>query len=150
MRALIWIAEDTWETAVDAAAQVLAPDAGVSLLHVAAADVEELAAAGPRGLLGRRHPPPPGPPPPALSAISEDEARALLADARERLGRDAELLVRRGRVEREVVEASKDMDLLVVVRDGDGERPGPKSLGPHVRFVVDHASCAVLLVWPER
>jgi nucleotide-binding universal stress UspA family protein len=150
MRALIWIAEDTWEAAVDAAAQVLAPDAGVTLLHVAAADVEELAAAGPRGLLGRRHPPPPGPPPPALSAISDEEARALLADARERLGRDAELLVRRGRVEREVVDASKDMDLLVVARDGDRERPGPKSLGPHVRFVVDHASCAVLLVWPER
>jgi nucleotide-binding universal stress UspA family protein len=148
MRALIWIGEDTWEAAVDAAAQVLAPDADVTLLHVAPADVEELAAAAPRGLLGRRPPPPPGPPPPGLSAISDEHA--LLEDARERLGRDAQLVARRGRVEREVVAATKDMDLVIVARDGERARPGPKSLGPHVRFVVDHASCAVLLVWPQR
>jgi nucleotide-binding universal stress UspA family protein len=150
MRALVWIVEDTWEATVAAAADVVPAGAQITLLHVAPADVEELAAAVPRGLLGRRHPPPPGPPPPGLRAISDEEARALLAEARDRLGRGAELLVRRGRVEHEVVRATKDMDLLVLARDGDRARPGPKSLGPHARFVVDHASCAVLLVWPQR
>lgn len=28
-------------------------------------------------------------------------------------------------------------------------RLGPKSLGKPARFVVDHAACPVLLVWPE-
>lgn len=39
-------------------------------------------------------------------------------------------------------------DLLIVARDGDRSRPGPKSLGPATRFVVDHAPCPVVLVWP--
>jgi nucleotide-binding universal stress UspA family protein len=148
MRALIWIVEDTWEATVAEASRLLPADAQLALLHVAAADVEELTAAAPRGLLGRRHPPPPGPPPPGPQAISDEEARALLAEARDRLGRDAELLVRRGRVEHEVVAAARDCDLLVLARDGDRRRPGPKSLGPPARFVVDHAPCPVLLVWP--
>lgn len=38
--------------------------------------------------------------------------------------------------------------LLVVARDGDQARLGPKSLGKATRFVVDHAPCPVLLVWP--
>jgi len=40
------------------------------------------------------------------------------------------------------------MDLLVLARDGDRSRAGPASLGPGARFVVDHAPCQVLLVWP--
>jgi hypothetical protein len=48
-----------------------------------------------------------------------------------------------------VVAASADADLLVVARDGDRTRLGPKSLGKITRFVVDHAACPVLLVWPE-
>ena len=39
--------------------------------------------------------------------------------------------------------------LLVLARDGDRARLGPRSLGPASRFVVDHAPCPVLLVWPE-
>ncbi|HET9257509.1 MAG TPA: hypothetical protein VFO16_20230 [Pseudonocardiaceae bacterium] len=27
--------------------------------------------------------------------------------------------------------------------------PGPHSLGPTARYVLDHAPCAVLLVWPD-
>jgi hypothetical protein len=38
----------------------------------------------------------------------------------------------------------------VVARDGDHSRLGPKSLGHATRFVVDHAPCAVLLVWPDE
>ena len=57
---------------------------------------------------------------------------------------------RRGRLEREVVAAAEGADLLMVARDGDDARLGPKSLGPASRFVVDHAPCPVLLVWPRE
>jgi nucleotide-binding universal stress UspA family protein len=146
MRAVVWIAEATWEACVDAAAAVVPPGAEVALLVVAPGDVEALAAGPPGGLLGRRHRPPPGPPP---AEISREAAEALLADAAERLGRPAETLQRRGRVEHEVVAAAAGADLLVLARDGE-LRPGPKSLGPRARFVVDHAPCPVLLVWGAR
>jgi nucleotide-binding universal stress UspA family protein len=57
------------------------------------------------------------------------------------------VLARRGRVEREVISASADTDLLILARDGR-YRLGPPSLGPRTRFVLDHAPCEVLLVWP--
>jgi nucleotide-binding universal stress UspA family protein len=143
MRAVIWITESTWEACIDRAREVIPADAEVTLLHVSAADVEDVAAHGAARLLGRRPPPAPGPP---LRAIAAEEAQALLGSAQSRLGRAAELDSRRGRVEREVVEACSGADLLVVARDGE-LRAGPKSLGPHTRFVVDHARCQVLLVW---
>jgi nucleotide-binding universal stress UspA family protein len=150
MRALVWIVEDTWEATVAEAAAFLPADADVTLLHVAPGDIETLAEGSRKGLLGRarRHPPPPAPPEP-LRAISDEAAEALLADARERLGRDARTEHRRGRVEREVVAAAEAMDILVLARDGDRSRLGPHSLGPHARFVVDHAPCRVLLVWAD-
>ena len=46
--------------------------------------------------------------------------------------------------------AAEGADLLVLARDGDRSRVGPHSLGPAARFVVDHAPCRVLLVWPDR
>jgi hypothetical protein len=49
-----------------------------------------------------------------------------------------------------VVAAAEGADLLVLARDGDRSRLGPRSLGPATRFVVDHSPCPVLLVWPER
>ena len=149
MRALVWVVEDTWEATVDEARAFLAPDAEVTILHVGPVDVEELAGLSREGLLGRprRHAPPP--PHTPLRAISDDEALRLLADARERFGRAANTEARRGRVEREVVAAADDMDILVLARDGDHSRLGPRSLGPTARFVVDHAPCRVLLVWAD-
>ena len=44
-----------------------------------------------------------------------------------------------------MIAAREGADLLVLARDG-GPHPGPKSLSPRTRFVVDHATCAVLLV----
>ncbi|HEX8929491.1 MAG TPA: universal stress protein, partial [Actinomycetota bacterium] len=32
----------------------------------------------------------------------------------------------------------------------DRSRLGPRSLGPATRFVVDHAPCQVLLLWPDE
>ena len=147
MRTLVWIVEDTWEATVAEAAALVPPDTAITLLHVAPADVEELAGGGRRGLLGR-HPPPP--PEHGIRAISDAAAQALLEDARERIGRPAETVARRGRVEREVVAAAQDADLLVLARDGDRTRLGPKTLGPPARFVVDHAPCRVLLVWADE
>jgi nucleotide-binding universal stress UspA family protein len=145
MRVVVWIAEGTWEACVDQAAALLRADAEVTLLHVAPSDVEDVAGRGGARLLGRQPPPPPGPP---LRAIAEEEAQALLAEAQVRLGRPAEVVSRRGRVEREVVAAGAGADLLILARDGE-PRLGPKSLGRYTRFIVDHATCQVLLVWPE-
>jgi nucleotide-binding universal stress UspA family protein len=139
MRAVVWIAESTWETCVDEAAALVPAAAEVTLLHVAPSDVE-LVAARRHGPLGRHHGPPP------LEAIADEAAQALLAEAAERLGRPARTEARRGRVEQEVVAAAAEADVLVVARDGE-RRAGPKSLGPRTRFVVDHAPCRVLLVW---
>lgn len=48
-----------------------------------------------------------------------------------------------------MVAAAEGADLLMVARDGDRARLGPHSLGRAGRFVVDHAPCPVLLIWPE-
>jgi nucleotide-binding universal stress UspA family protein len=145
MRVVVWISEDTWEGCVDRAGALLPQDAEVMLLHVAPSDVEALASQGGARLFGRHPPPPPGPP---LRAIAEEEAQALLEAARARLARPAELSARRGKIEREVLDVCTGADLLVLARDGE-RRLEPKSLGPRTRFVLDHAPCQVLLVWPE-
>jgi nucleotide-binding universal stress UspA family protein len=49
-----------------------------------------------------------------------------------------------------VVAACAEADLLIMARDGDRTRLGPKSLGRATRFVLDHAPCRVLLVWPDE
>lgn len=146
MRVVVWISEDTWEACIDQALELLPDAAEVTLLHVAPADLEEFASHPGARLFGRHPPPPAGPP---LRAIADEEAQALLAEARARLARPAHTEARRGRVEREVVEACAGADLLILARDGEA-RPGPKSLGPRTRFALDHASCQVLLVWPEQ
>jgi nucleotide-binding universal stress UspA family protein len=145
MRALVWITEDTWEATVAEAAALLPAGAEITLLHVAGTEAEHVAGGARGALLGRRPPPPPAP----LRAISEEAATALLADAAARLGRPALQVARRGRIEREVVAAAEAADLLVLARDGDHARLGPRSLGPAARFVVDHAPCRVLLIWPD-
>lgn len=138
MRALVWVTEWGWEAAVDLARGVLPPEADIVLLHVTPAETET-ALAGPRhALLGRRPPPPP--PVAPLTREAED----VLADAATRLGRPAERVARTGRVEREVLDAARGADVLLLARDGE-ERPGPKSLGAAARFVVDHATVPVLL-----
>jgi nucleotide-binding universal stress UspA family protein len=147
MRAIVWIIEETWEATVAEAAQFLPSEADITLLHVASTEAETVARAARRGLLGRHPPPTPAPEP--LREISEQAANKLLAEAQTRLARPATLQARRGRVEREVVAAAEGMDILVLARDGDRERLGPRSLGPATRFVIDHAPCRVLLIWPD-
>ena len=147
MTVLVWITEGTWQAAVDAARAHAPDDTGITLLHVTGDDVVAAAHGAFAGLLGRGRPG--RDPGTRLEALSESAATEVLDAAAERLGRPATLLRAHGRVEREVVHAAEDADLLVCARDGDRQRLGPHSLGPATRFVVDHAPCPVLLVWPE-
>lgn len=145
MTVIVWVTEGTWPACVDAA-NGMARQAEITLLHVTGDESAAAAHGAFAGLLGRGHPErDPGARVEALSATAVAE---LLAAARHRLGRPAALVERHGRVEREVVAAAEGADLLIVARDGDRSRLGPRSLGPATRFVVDHAPCPVLLVWP--
>jgi len=123
------------------------PDAETVLLHVLDDEIAYAAHASFAGLLGHGH----RDHDPAL-LIDEQmtkDAHELLTQAADRLGRPSTSELRNGRVEREVVEASQGADLLIVARDGDRTRLGPKSIGHDCRFIIDHAACAVLLLWPE-
>ncbi|WP_030808621.1 MULTISPECIES: universal stress protein [unclassified Streptomyces] len=147
MKVIAWITEGTWPAGIDAT-RTHAPDgAAIVLLHVTPADVPGAAHGAFAGLLGRGHPErDPGTRLEHLAAASADQ---LLAQAEQRLGRPCTRVERTGRVEREVVAAAEGADLLVLARDGDRTHLGPRSLGPASRFIVDHAPCPVLLVWPE-
>ena len=78
--------------------------------------------------------------PTRLEEMAATSAGELLGAAADRLGRPCERLEIEGRAERAVVAASAQADLLIVARDGDRARLGPKSLGKTTRFVVDHAA----------
>ena len=143
---VIWVTEGTWRASVDAALRIGPPDSAVTLLHVTPDEPPEVAHAAYLGLFGR------GPgrdPRPRIAGISASSAAELLDAAGQRLGRPCQRIVRAGRPEREVVAEAARADLLIMARDGDRSRLGPKSLGKATRFAVDHAPCPVLLVWPE-
>ncbi|MFH8384356.1 universal stress protein [Kitasatospora sp. NPDC018058] len=147
MTVVVWITEGTWPACVDAARAHAPQGAQIVLLHVSGQEVPGVAHGAFAGLLGRGHRErDPGTRVETLAAAS---ARHLLDAATERLGRPCARTERTGRVEREVVAAVEGAELLVLARDGDRTRLGPHSLGPATRFVVDHAPCPVLLVWPE-
>jgi nucleotide-binding universal stress UspA family protein len=144
---LIWVNEQTWQAAVDAARELAPEPATITLLHVTAQEPPDVAQAAYLGLFGR------GRSGQDLRGRLADSAAASAADlldaAAERLRLPCEQVSRTGRTEREVVAAAAGADLLIMARDGDRSRLGPRSLGRATRFAVDHAPCPVLLVWPE-
>jgi nucleotide-binding universal stress UspA family protein len=143
MNVLAWLVEGTWPAVVDAAD----PFNDVTLLHVIDPGAAGSAHGAFAGLLGRgsrRADPGAG----IEEALAAASARLLTA-AEARRGRPAGALTRHGRPEHEVIAACQNADLLIVARDGDLQRVGPRSLAPPTRFVVDHAPCSVLLVWPS-
>jgi nucleotide-binding universal stress UspA family protein len=141
---VVWLTESTWEACVDAVRD--RPGDEIVLVHVVDPGALDALAGARAGLLGRGRP---DADPAVVAAL--DQAQSRLFDAAERrLGRPAARDARRGRVEREVVAACADAGLLVLARDGDHRRLGPRSLGRASRFVVDHAPCRVLLVWPDE
>ncbi|MEU7067794.1 universal stress protein [Streptomyces sp. NPDC046161] len=147
MAMVVWIVEGTWPACVDAARAHVPEGGDVVLLHVTPADVPGAAHGAFAGLLGRGHPErDPGTRVEQLAAASADR---ILTDAAQRLGRECTRIERTGRIEREVVAAAEGAELLILARDGDRTHLGPRSLGPASRFIVDHAPCPVLLVWPE-
>ena len=147
MTVVVWVSEGTWPACVDAARAHSPAGTDIVLLHVSSPDIPGVAHGAFAGLLGRGRPGrDPGTRVEDLAAAS---AAQLLQAAADRLDRPCTRAERSGRVEREVVAAAENADLLIVARDGDRSRLGPHSLGPAGRFVVDHAPCPVLLVWPE-
>jgi nucleotide-binding universal stress UspA family protein len=144
---IVWVVEGTWRSAIDAARELAPTGARFVLLHVTPEEVPGAGHGAYAGLLGRGRPErDPGNRMEALAGVSAAE---LLNAAAHRLAAPCDRAERRGRVEREVVLAADAADLLILARDGDRSRLGPKSLGRASRFVVDHAPCPVLLVWPE-
>ena len=148
-RVIAWLAEGTWEATVDATARAAAGQASeVVLLYVVDSEVSEAVHGAFGGLLGRgMRGRDPGT---SIERTAHAAARELLTAAGHRLGCPATLALRTGQIEREVMAACEGADLLVCARDGDSTWPGPHSLGRHTRFVVDHAPCAVLLIWPDE
>ena len=147
MIVIAWIVEGTWPACVDATRSHAPDDAEITLLHVTASEVPGAARGAYAGLLGRARPE--RDPGARLERLASASAGQLLDAAAERLGRPCTRDQRAGRVEREVVAAAEGAGLLILARDGDRAHLGPRSLGPAVRFIVDHAPCPVLLVWPE-
>ena len=143
----VWVLEGTWRASVDAALSLSPAGASFTLLHVISGEAPDAARGAYAGLLGRAG----HDPGIRLDEMAEASAGELLEAAARRLGRPCEKIEiqTHGHAERAVVSASARADLLIVARDGDQARLGPKSLGKTTRFVVDHAACPVLLVWPR-
>jgi nucleotide-binding universal stress UspA family protein len=145
--ALAWITDSAWHTVIDAIKPLAANGANITLHSVSDDEAISVVQGSFAGLLGR------GRPRRDIPQEIRDHTRAnsdqILADAVDRLGCRATELLLHGRTEHQVVRAAANTDLLVCARDGDCSQPGPRSLGRATRFVVDHASCPVLLVWPE-
>ena len=142
---VIWVREGTWRASVDAALSLAPSPARFTLLHVTSPAAADAAHGAYRGLLGRRG----HDPGERLEALASVSAADLIEAAARRLGRECERQEIQDDTERAVVTASAHADLLIVARDGDRSRLGPRSLGKAARFVVDHAACPVLVVWPE-
>ncbi|MFJ2900344.1 universal stress protein [Streptomyces sp. NPDC087218] len=147
MTVIVWIVEGTWPACVDAARTHTPANADLVLLHITGHEVPGAAHGAYAGLLGRARPD--RDPGTAVEHLAAASAEHLLARAAERLGRPCARQERSGSVEREVVAAAEGADLLILARDGDRTHLGPRSLGPVGRFIIDHAPCPVLLVWPE-
>ncbi len=145
MTVVAWIVEGSWPAVIDAVRTHALAETEIVLLHVADAAVPEVAHGAYAGLLGRGHRE--RDPGTSLEHLSSASAAGLLDAAAERLARPCTRQQRLGRPEREVVAAGEGAELLILARDGDQTRLGPRSIGHHGRFIIDHAPCPVLLVW---
>ncbi|WP_035276066.1 universal stress protein [Actinoalloteichus caeruleus] len=145
-RIVIWVTDSGWRSCLSAATHFTHDAESVVLLHVIPPD-GDTPAGGLRGFLGRGQE---RVPTQHVNELAQAAAHRLLARGRRLLGRGCETVSRVGRPEREVLSVCAGADLLVCGRDGRLRLTGPKSLAPATRFVVGHAPCAVLLVWPDE
>lgn len=146
MTVIAWIAEATWPACVDATGRHAPPDADIVLLHVTDPDVAQVAHGAYAGLLGRGQPH--RDPGIQVEDLAAATAHKLLQDAAARLGRRCAIVERTSRIETEVIAAADGAELLVLARDGDCSHLGPHSLSHPSHYILDHAPCPVLLVWP--
>ena len=130
MIVLIWIAEGTWQSAVDAARDHLSADgdAEVRLLYVTDDQVAGAAHGAFAGLLGRGRPG--RDPGDQLEELAATAASELLDAAAERLHRPVTRLHRHGRVEHEVVREADGVDLLISPATGTATGWGRTAWGP--------------------
>jgi len=146
MRILALTAPATWPAVV---AAVNRHGAGHQVRLVASATPSAPVVSPFDSLMGRGRPPVPpldgGP----LAGEVEAAAQLLLDQAAAALDGPCACEVLHGSSERAVVQAAATADWLVICRDGDQTRLGPASLGRETRFIVDHASCTVELIWPS-
>lgn len=145
MTTVVWLTEGTWPACVDAAREHSPPATDIVLLYVRAPEIPGAAHGAPAHSPGEGWDNDPGS---RLERLAAASGEHLVRAAAERLDLPCTAQVRTGRVEREVVTAAGSAGLLVLARDGDRAHPGPRSLSPAARYVVDHAPCPVLLVWP--
>lgn len=140
MNILVWLTEGSWPVCVDAAARLGTPADTLTLLYVVDPVTADAQFGMRKGLFGRGVPELPP---------DDSSGPALLERAAARLPRPADTEVAHGDTARTVVGRCRDAGLLIMARDGDHTRLGPHSLGPASRFVLDHAPCEVVLVWPD-
>ncbi|HKS53070.1 MAG TPA: universal stress protein, partial [Pseudonocardiaceae bacterium] len=136
MTVIAWLTEATWPACVDAARTYTPDGSDIVLLHVIPAEIPGTAHGAYAGLLGRTRPD--RDPGTQLEQLAAGAAEQLLQAAAERLGRPCTRATRTGRLEQEVLAAAQDAELLILARDGDRTRLGPKSIGPVSRFILDH------------
>jgi len=141
MKILALIAPATWPAV---AAAVNRHGAGHEVRLVASAVPPAPVVSPFDSLMGRGRPPVD-----PLVGDVEAAAQSLLDQAAAALDGPCAREVLRGSSERAVVQATVGADWLIVCRDGDQTRLGPASLGRETRFIVDHASCTVELIWPS-
>ena len=145
MKVTVWVTEGTWPDCVDAARDLTeSRDAEITLLVVREQRPDE-PPSGFGSLMGRRSHRRAAE---EMETLTQEAAETMLAEATERLDRPATTRLESGLTERVVTAAAQDVDYLIVGRDGDRSRLGPHSLGKHTRFVIDHAPCRVLVIWP--
>ncbi len=159
MKVTAWIAPGTWTAVINALRDHHTTD---QITLIAVADAAQVMPPGTeRALMGRGRRRPHG----DTDRIATEQAESLLRTAMQRLvqsagtaegdpaatatsGVAATTRVLTGRTEGAVVQAAEATDWLVMARDGDRSRLGPRSLGRAARFVLDHAPCTVELIWP--
>ncbi|HZA29952.1 MAG TPA: universal stress protein, partial [Propionibacteriaceae bacterium] len=131
MKIMVWLTEGTWEACIDAVRDQ--PATSIELLHVIDSESLDALAGARASLLGRGSAADTGPLADNLKAAQQ----ALLDAAQARLGRPTGRQARWGRPEGEVVAACASAGMLVLARDGDHTRLGPRSIGHTTRFILD-------------
>lgn len=145
---VLWIREQQWQSVVDAAL-ALPPNQDLYLLHIISSEPTEIAHESFLSLMGRDG----HDPAEEIEAMATETAQELLGRVTRYIdqanrGHRVYPEIRTGYIEDEVVAFCSPFDLLVLARNKDRNDAGPASLDALTRHVADHATCAVLLVWP--